>query len=656
MAVRTPDSKEMQMRKTVLIADDDRFTRELLEFIVTGFGYKVILCEDGKEALKILEKEMIHLVLMDILMPRMDGVETLERMKKIEHARSIPVVLMTGIYKGGDLARQLKLTEEKENIIFKPFTIEKIQHVLSRYLGEDKSVQLVFPESVKSRPGFNKRIRVMENHSAPAQQDKQIQWFLPTKGTLAKSKLCQIFHYLLNVGGSWCASIDSPDARGYFCIENNNLVGYWSQTPADMNEINLKEKVLQMGWHWMKKVSGRIHPWKDGVRATPFTFFMYRACTSSRGTYQLDKIPSENLRMPECKKIQPLELNAIINECISGPFSQDIIDLNLPIKETTAKMSEYCRQQPQGVKWTPLQEKVATHISDEMNLLDLAEKSGLSSYDLLQAVFGLWLMGAVEIKRVIAKPSTQPIKIDAFASSENQAEHHIVHGASQKTLENNIHKLFDYASHGRYFEFLGLSRKSMGSDILHECSIAKTKIAQWSEKDALSHESMLQLKCLDLAIEEARSFFRKAKNVSRYKEIIEEQDPEIRKKLADQEFDFGLMHFGEGNLPKGIAEFKLSLLLDPHNEDAYSQVLEAMSQNPEYLFMEYEISSRAVKAFPMNPEFRLHFGRSLKNLDRPEEAVEELKKVLAIDPGNYEATQYLLELPGMENNLGFDVD
>ncbi len=77
----------------VLCVDDDLSLLRLYQEELAEEGYKVILAKDGKEALKKLEKETPHVVVMDIRMPVMDGIETLTAM--LGKDRQIPVILNT---------------------------------------------------------------------------------------------------------------------------------------------------------------------------------------------------------------------------------------------------------------------------------------------------------------------------------------------------------------------------------------------------------------------------------------------------------------------------------------------------------------------------------------------------------------------------------
>lgn len=90
-AIRAAEEK---IRATVLVVDDEKLLRDLLSQILKRDGLRVLTATDGREALDILESNQIALVISDISMPEMDGLELLGNVKE-RHPR-IPVILVTG--------------------------------------------------------------------------------------------------------------------------------------------------------------------------------------------------------------------------------------------------------------------------------------------------------------------------------------------------------------------------------------------------------------------------------------------------------------------------------------------------------------------------------------------------------------------------------
>ncbi|HEY1261891.1 MAG TPA: HD domain-containing phosphohydrolase [Terriglobales bacterium] len=82
---------------TILIADDQLPNRELLDELLTTQGFKVIAVVDGQEALECLNKTAVDLVLLDVMMPRLTGIEVCARMKSNPDTDLIPVILITAL-------------------------------------------------------------------------------------------------------------------------------------------------------------------------------------------------------------------------------------------------------------------------------------------------------------------------------------------------------------------------------------------------------------------------------------------------------------------------------------------------------------------------------------------------------------------------------
>ncbi len=121
------------MDYNVLICDDDKDILNALEIYLKQDGYNVIKAENGIQALKILKVSVVHLILLDVMMPQMDGIMTAVKIR--EDNINIPIIFLNA--KSEDTDRVLGLNMGGDDYITKPFnTVELLARVkahLRRY-------------------------------------------------------------------------------------------------------------------------------------------------------------------------------------------------------------------------------------------------------------------------------------------------------------------------------------------------------------------------------------------------------------------------------------------------------------------------------------------------------------------------------------------
>lgn len=117
----------------ILICDDEKDIVNALKIYLYDANYTLFEAFNGKEALKVIEEQEIHLVLMDIMMPEMDGISA---MVKIREKTNVPVILLTA--KGEDSDKILGLTVGADDYITKPFNpvevAARVKSQLRRYM------------------------------------------------------------------------------------------------------------------------------------------------------------------------------------------------------------------------------------------------------------------------------------------------------------------------------------------------------------------------------------------------------------------------------------------------------------------------------------------------------------------------------------------
>jgi two-component system chemotaxis response regulator CheY len=120
------------MNKTILIADDSESIRELVEMTLRQAGYDVIKTVDGEHALQSMNGQAIHLVITDLNMPKVDGIQLIREIRKNEQYTALPVLLLT-------TESQASKKEEAKGAgatgwIVKPFVPEKLLSVVQKVI------------------------------------------------------------------------------------------------------------------------------------------------------------------------------------------------------------------------------------------------------------------------------------------------------------------------------------------------------------------------------------------------------------------------------------------------------------------------------------------------------------------------------------------
>lgn len=124
---------------SILLVDDDTNNVTLLAEILGEKGYKMLTAENGKEAIKKAETIQPDLILLDIAIPGMDGLDILKQLKHFDQTKHIPVILVTGVLPEVPILNALKLNDV--GYIAKPFIVEDLlKHIEQCILPSAKKI------------------------------------------------------------------------------------------------------------------------------------------------------------------------------------------------------------------------------------------------------------------------------------------------------------------------------------------------------------------------------------------------------------------------------------------------------------------------------------------------------------------------------------
>jgi|SRR4051812_30766745 len=120
-------------QETILIIDDEKEIRDLIGIYLINEGYNVLKAADGIEGLVYLEENTVHLVVLDIMMPRLDGIQAC---LKIRESKNVPIIMLSA--KSQDMDKIMGLTTGADDYVTKPFQplelVARIKSQLRRYL------------------------------------------------------------------------------------------------------------------------------------------------------------------------------------------------------------------------------------------------------------------------------------------------------------------------------------------------------------------------------------------------------------------------------------------------------------------------------------------------------------------------------------------
>lgn len=120
------------MKKKILVVDDEEVTTKLAKKFLEKHGFIVACAYDGEEALKLAHSENPDLILLDVMLPQIDGFEVCKRLKKEEQFKNIPILMFTA--KG--LSRDIEKGKEvgADEYIIKPFSGKALVATIRKHL------------------------------------------------------------------------------------------------------------------------------------------------------------------------------------------------------------------------------------------------------------------------------------------------------------------------------------------------------------------------------------------------------------------------------------------------------------------------------------------------------------------------------------------
>jgi len=117
-------------QKTILVVDDEASLRELVR-VVLGDGYRFVEAEDGEQALELARSEPPDLIVLDVMLPRLNGLEVLAELRRDPDLKTVPVVIVTA----WSHAHSLAVSSGADHFVSKPFDPDELKRPVEELLA-----------------------------------------------------------------------------------------------------------------------------------------------------------------------------------------------------------------------------------------------------------------------------------------------------------------------------------------------------------------------------------------------------------------------------------------------------------------------------------------------------------------------------------------
>ncbi len=122
--------------KRILVVEDDPTSARVLRDLLSAHGYEVSLATTGPEGIERFDRERPNLVLIDVMLPRKNGFEVCFELRRSEHGKQTPVILMSAVYTDGEHARRHGSDVGASAYLVKPFALSTLLEHVHACIGE----------------------------------------------------------------------------------------------------------------------------------------------------------------------------------------------------------------------------------------------------------------------------------------------------------------------------------------------------------------------------------------------------------------------------------------------------------------------------------------------------------------------------------------
>ncbi|MDP8256072.1 MAG: response regulator [Candidatus Alcyoniella australis] len=398
------------MPKRILVVDDDKNIGQILYASFNSKGYETIVAKNGEDALTKFEELRPDLVLLDVLLPKMNGWEVCRKIKEGENS-STPVILMSAIYKSYKLQADARQKYGADDFVEKPFQLSKLLEKIYSFIGEgDAQVE-----------DENEQEQAQQASSEKTEDPGVLEPNVLLEGDLDKIPFPQLLHslYVLNKTGSLNIQTDGIEKEvaikeGYPVSVSTNIESeYFGNFLVRLRKITPEicaESVERL--KTANRLQGTILI--EMGELTPNELVYYLRLQMREKLFEIFSWRSGNYRFVEDPTITgdisqiDMSVANVINEGVRRHYDMNrLLPLIEPHDDQYVALGSDLFYRLQDLELTPTESRMLDAIDGTQALSNVMATSGLDMQRSYQIIYALWAAGMIEFRAAATKPGDE---------------------------------------------------------------------------------------------------------------------------------------------------------------------------------------------------------------------------------------------------------
>ncbi|MCX7943988.1 MAG: response regulator [Deltaproteobacteria bacterium] len=658
------------MSKTILIVEDDKSVQKLLSDALEGEGFSVLVEKDGNWALKTFETKDVDFVILDVLIPVMNGFQLADRIRKIPKGENVPILMISGVYRAVSHRNEAIKKYRVIDYLDKPVKLEQIFNILKKTFGNEYPRRISQPKPESRGDTYADSVGISEKYEVD-KQEEEMSFEISTKGNLKDTPFPELLaaFYQKRATGILLLKYEKikkivyiRDGRPIFVKSNllneclgRILVREKMITEEELNESvkRMKDSGRQQGTILIEMGAISPHNLKYGLEKQ-LEIKLYDIFGWPEGEYQFNQ--KEDFETP----ITTLELSvaSIIYEGIKRNYDVGKIEQYLEKFQ-----HQYLHPNPnpalrfQEMLMDEDEENILKSIDGTKTLRETMMNAQISRERMLRFIFALKMNGMIVIYPYPAgqeAPPPLPVAPPPIPTKQVEPPRHSqdnILPLEDREIKNKILKRLSIAKNGNYFDLLGVNQMSTISEIKRAyITLAKEFHPDRIPTSAGREVRKMAEELFQILTEAHNTLTDEQKRQEYINRVIqtgktEAADEVTRLLAAEGKFQAGEEFLKKRLFGKAAESFKEALDLYPDEAEYFAYygwaLYQSEPENQEVLKKARDAIATAITKNPKLDKAYLFMGYIYKGINRDDLAERQFEKAIQCNP---DCTDALREL------------